>query len=164
MNRSIPLHWRSPGWQHSHPELIVMKYFGLTDTPRCFHASVVPRNVDTRRFWTQESAVGETVLGMIVSYLSETLQPLWAREQGEAGISLPKSTTEHKYNPCVGLLQPGPCPWWRNFIGHSPSSLVWFHNLPTVHTTLQQDVTAVPYIKPWNENRQCQLSEPHPKY
>lgn len=56
------------------------------------------------RVWIEASAMGETVSGIIVSFLSETLQPLWAREQGEAGISLTKSATEHKYNPCVGLF------------------------------------------------------------
>lgn len=76
---------------------------------------------DTRRIWVEASAMGETVSGIIVSYLSETLQPLWAREQGEAGISLTKSATEHKYNPCVGLLQLGPCPWFINFIDHYDS-------------------------------------------
>lgn len=59
------------------------------------------------RVWIEESAAGETVSGIIMSYLSETLQPLWAREQGEAGISLSKSTAQHKYNPCVGLFTAG---------------------------------------------------------
>ncbi len=143
---------------------ILMKYFRFKDTPRRSQASGVLKNLDTRRVWIEESAVGEMVSGIVVSHLSETLQPLWARKQGEAGISLSKSTTEHKYNPCVGLLQPEPCPWGRNFIGLSPSSLVWSPNLHTVHKTLQQEVTAVPYIKPWNQSVQCQLSEPHPKY
>lgn len=44
----------------------------------------------------------------------------------------------------MAFLQPGLCPWCRKFIGFSPSSLVRFHNQPTVHTTLQWGVTAVP--------------------
>lgn len=121
---------------------ILLKCLGFKDTPRRSHASGVLKNLDTRRAWIEESAVGETVSGIIVWYLSETLQSLWAREQGEAGISLSKSATEHKYNPCVGLLQPGPWPWYKNFIGLSPSSLVWFHNQPTVYKARQWEVTA----------------------
>lgn len=42
----------------------------------------------TGRASTNESAVSETVSGIIVSHLSETLQPLWVGKQGEAGMSL----------------------------------------------------------------------------
>lgn len=167
-SESIPLQWRllaQPQSINPHVTAFIYVLWDLNtdpDNPQQYPPKK-EKKTDTRRVKIEESAVGETVSDIIVSYLSGTLQPLWARKQGEAGISLSKLTTGHKYNPCVALLQPGLCQWCRNFIGLSASSLVWFPNLPTVHATLWQTVMALPYIILWNQKVQFQLAEPHPK-
>lgn len=43
----------------------------------------------TSKVWKEQLAEGEGESGIIVSYLSQTLQPLCVRKQGEAGMSLP---------------------------------------------------------------------------
>ena len=103
------------------------------------------------------------MLSIIVSHLSETLRALWARKQDEAGISLSTTTTEHKYNPCVGLLQLGLFLWIRNFIGLPPLWLLCFHNVPTVYATLRQEVMGL--IKKTHETVSVkrQLGKPHPE-
>lgn len=168
-SESIPLQWRllaQPQSINPHVTAFIYVLWDLNtdpDNPQQYPPKKEKKKTDTRRVKIEESAVGETVSDIIMSYLSGTLQPLWARKQGEAGISLSKLTTGHKYNPCVALLQPGLCQWCRNFVGLSASSLVWFPNLPTIHATLWQTVMALPYIILWNQKVQFQLAEPHPK-
>lgn len=63
----------------------------LQDTPRRQHASKSPEKDEL----TSVSAGLRS---------AETLQPLWAMEQGEAGISFPESKTQHNCNLCVGFF------------------------------------------------------------
>lgn len=68
-------HWRS---------FILINTF--KGTPRCWHAPAALGNLKTdnrNHLWVRQRR-----RGIIMSCQSETLQPLWAREQGEAGMSL----------------------------------------------------------------------------
>lgn len=126
--------------QKTHPDTIMHQESWKKNTPQqpCRH---------TRRVSIEESALGETVSGIIVLYFSETVQPLWAREQGEAGISLPESPTEHKYNPLSW-------PFYGQGCVRRVETLLAFHHHHSFGFTICPQVTAVPYIKPWNHERE----------
>lgn len=123
---------------------VLMKRLGFKDTPRCYGASGGLKNVHTLRVRIEEWQC------------RASLCPTYQRqcslcEQGSRvrlAFLSPSQLRSTNITLVPAFYSQGRVHGGETLLAFSTSSLVWFHNLPAVHTAVQWGMTAVPYIKP----------------